>query len=267
MHRVEHVMGFPVSLRIDDAYVPGGLADSVYAWLREVDDTFSPFKAHSEVSRLDRGEIGPGEIGADLAEVLDLCERYRIASGGAFDARLPGRGLDPCAVVKGWSVQRAADLLAAAGVRRFCLNAGGDVVVAGGPWRVGIRHPEHADQVCAVLELTEGAVATSALYERGEHIVDGRTGLPATGLLSVTVCAPTLTEADATATAAFAMGPEGRHLGGRPGGLRGARSGPGAPGAAYGGVAGRLRTRSPSVPVGSRQEPDVGRQILETLRV
>ncbi|MFJ4471787.1 FAD:protein FMN transferase [Streptomyces sp. NPDC089424] len=209
MRRVEHVMGFPVSLRIDDEHVPQGLADAVYAWLREVDDRFSPFKPHSEVSRLDRGEIGRDDVSPDLAVVLDVCERYRVASGGAFDARLPGRGLDPCAVVKGWSVQRAAEMLRAAGVRRFCLNAGGDVVVAGGPWRVGVRHPERADRLCTVLELTEGAVATSAPYERGEHILDGRTGRPATGLLSVTVVAPTLTEADALATAAFAMGPEG----------------------------------------------------------
>ncbi|MFE6364452.1 FAD:protein FMN transferase [Streptomyces sp. NPDC057806] len=209
MRRVEHVMGFPVSLRVDDEVVPGEAVDAVFAWLREVDERFSPFREDSEVSRLDRGEIGPGGISADLAEVLGLCEEYRTATGGAFDARLPGRGLDPCAVVKGWSVQRGAELLRAAGVRRFCLNAGGDVVAAGGPWRVGVRHPERADRLCAVLEITDGAVATSALYERGAHILDGRTGRPARGLLSVTVVADTLTEADSTATAAFAMGPEG----------------------------------------------------------
>jgi thiamine biosynthesis lipoprotein len=60
-----------------------------------------------------------------------------------------------------------------------------------------------------VLELRDGAVATSARYERGDHIIDGRTGRPATGLLSMTVVAPTLTEADTVATAAFAMGTEG----------------------------------------------------------
>ncbi|MEU6551142.1 FAD:protein FMN transferase [Streptomyces sp. NPDC046915] len=209
MRRVEQVMGFPVSLRIDDERIPEGVADAVFDWLREVDTRFSPFKRDSEVSRLDRGELGPGELSDDLTEVLGLCEEYRTATGGAFDARLPGRGLDPCAVVKGWSVQRAAELLAAAGVRRFCLNAGGDVVAAGGPWRVGIRHPEHADRLCAVLAVTDAAVATSGRYERGDHIVDGRTGRPATGLLSLTVVAPTLTEADATATAAFALGEEG----------------------------------------------------------
>ncbi|MFI6930909.1 FAD:protein FMN transferase [Streptomyces sp. NPDC050287] len=207
MRRVEQVMGFPVSLRIDDESVPESAADAVFAWLNEADVRFSPFKPDSEVSRLDRGELS--DIGEDLTEILGLCEHYRTATGGAFDARLPGRGLDPCAVVKGWSVQRAAELLAAAGARRFCLNAGGDVVAAGGPWRVGVRHPDHADRLCTVLELTDGAVATSARYERGDHIIDGRTGRPATGLLSLTVVAPTLTEADAVATAAFAMGTEG----------------------------------------------------------
>jgi thiamine biosynthesis lipoprotein len=209
MRRVEQVMGFPVSLRIDDENTSEKTADPVFAWLREVDARFSPFRADSEVSRLDRGELTPHELSPDLTEVLGLCEEYRVATGGAFDVRLPGRGLDPCAMVKGWSVQRAAKLLSGRGTSRFCLNAGGDVVAAGGPWRVGVRHPERADQLCTVLEITDGAVATSARYERGDHILDGRTGRPATGLLSVTVVAPSLTEADATATAAFAMGAQG----------------------------------------------------------
>ncbi|MFJ9582538.1 FAD:protein FMN transferase [Streptomyces acidicola] len=209
MRRVEHVMGFPVSLRVDDADVPEAAVDAVFAWLHEVDARFSPFRPDSEVSRLDRGEQSGDDLSADLREVLDLCEHYRTATGGAFDVRLPGRGLDPCAVVKGWSVQRAAELLTAAGAERFCLNAGGDVAAAGGPWRIGVRHPERADRLCTVLEITDGAVATSARYERGDHIVDGRTGRPATGLLSMTIVAPTLTEADSVATAAFAMGTEG----------------------------------------------------------
>ncbi|MET7570275.1 FAD:protein FMN transferase [Streptomyces sp. NPDC005492] len=209
MRRVEHVMGFPVSLRVDDEGIGEETADGLFTWLREVDARFSPFRPDSEVCRYDRGELQLPDLSPDLTKVLDLCEQYRLATGGAFDVRLPGRPLDPCAVVKGWSVQRAADLLTAAGARRFVLNAGGDVVVAGGPWRVGVRHPEHADQLCAVLELTDGAVATSARYERGDHIIDGRTGRPATGLLSLSVVADSLTEADATATAAFAMGTEG----------------------------------------------------------
>ncbi|CAL9404160.1 FAD:protein FMN transferase [Streptomyces sp. enrichment culture] len=209
MRRVEHVMGFPVSLRVDDEDFPAAAADGLFAWLREVDARFSPFREDSEVCRLDRGELDPDRLSPHLTEVLGLGERYRTATGGAFDVRLPGRRLDPCAVVKGWSVQKGAELLRAAGARRFCLNAGGDVVAAGGPWRVGVRHPEHAGRLCAVVPLTDGAVATSARYARGDHILDGRTGRPSTGLLSLTVTARTLTEADAVATAAFALGADG----------------------------------------------------------
>lgn len=97
MNRVEHVMGLPVSLRIDDTYVPGDIADAVFAWLHEADARFSPFKPDSEVSRLNHGELSPAGISADLAHVLDLGEGYLRASGGTFDMRLPGRGIDPCA--------------------------------------------------------------------------------------------------------------------------------------------------------------------------
>lgn len=204
---VQHLMGFPVSVDLRDGDRPD--ADRVFAWLHEVDLRFSPFRIDSEVSR-----YGSEEPSDDLREILALCDGYERRSGGAFRAWLPGRSLDPCAVVKGWSVQRAAEMLRAAGVTRFCLNAGGDVVTAGEPspgqpWRVGIRHPDNAQQVTAVLGIRDGAVATSAAYERGQHIYDGRTGLPAFGLLSVTVHAPDLTTADATATAAFALGVDG----------------------------------------------------------
>ncbi|HWD05651.1 MAG TPA: FAD:protein FMN transferase [Amycolatopsis sp.] len=211
---VEHVMGLPVSLDLrDEGDFTGAVADA-FAWLHEVDARFSPFRAESEVCRHDRGELAAGDLSADFKEVLDLCAHYEKLSGGAFSARLPGRGLDPSGVVKGWAVQRAADRLHAAGARRFCLNAGGDVVTAGEPepgrpWHVGIRHPERADSVCAVVASRDGAIATSATYERGPHILDGRTGRPATGLLSVTVAAVDLTHADSLATATFALGTDG----------------------------------------------------------
>jgi thiamine biosynthesis lipoprotein len=74
---------------------------------------------------------------------------------------------------------------------------------------VGIQHPRRPDRLAAVLEAQGLAVATSGAYERGEHIVDPHTGLPPAGVLSVTVIGPHLGEADAFATAAFAMGAAG----------------------------------------------------------
>ena len=207
MRHVDQVMGMPVSVDVRD---PVDIAP-LYADLRRVDARFSPFKPDSEVSRYGRGEVD--EVSADLAEVLGICRHYERISFGAFTAN-PGGSFDPSGVVKGWAVQRAADRLRAGGARRFCVNAGGDVVAVGEPkpgqpWRVGIRHPELADRMCAVLGVRDMAVATSATYERGEHIVDGRTGLPARGLLSVTIVAADLTTADCVATTAFAMGRPG----------------------------------------------------------
>ncbi|MFD9962211.1 FAD:protein FMN transferase [Amycolatopsis sp. NPDC058986] len=211
---VEQVMGLPVSLDLRDPGDFSAAIEKAYAWLHDVDDRFSPFKPGSEVCRYDRGELSTTDLSGDMLEVLELCAYYERLSGGAFSARLPGRSLDPCAVVKGWAVQRAADILRAFGAETFCLNAGGDVVTSGEPepgrpWRVGIRHPDAPGAVCAVVASRGGAVATSAAYERGEHILDGRSGRPATGLLSVTVVAADLVTADALATAAFAMGTDG----------------------------------------------------------
>jgi thiamine biosynthesis lipoprotein len=212
--RVEHIMGLPISIDIRDDHDFTRAVNHAFAWLREADERFSPFKVDSEVRRFDRGELMAYELSVDLREILEICARYETASGGAFKAKLPGRGLDPSAVVKGWAVQRASNSLRSAGAQRFCVNAGGDVITVGEPepgrpWRVGIRNPDQTDTVCAVLGSRDGAVATSATYERGAHILDGRTGLPPTSLLSVTITAPDLTTADATATAAFAMGTEG----------------------------------------------------------
>ncbi|NBH03308.1 FAD:protein FMN transferase, partial [Amycolatopsis sp. SID8362] len=151
--RVEQIMGLPISLDLRDGEDFAEVVDDVFAWFHDVDARFSPFKADSEVSRYDRGELAAAELSDDLLEVLELCAYYEQLSGGAFRARLPGRGLDPCAVVKGWAVQRAADMLKAEGATTFCLNAGGDVVTAGEPepgrpWRVGVRHPEQPLAVC-----------------------------------------------------------------------------------------------------------------------
>ena len=155
----------------------------------------------------------------DVRSILAMCEALRVDSGGVFDARAAGPDgrLDPSGLVKGWAVQRAAELLSAHGCRAFAIDAGGDVVVAGGgrlpsPWRVGIRHPDRADRVAAVVTVADGAVATSGTYERGAHL-RRPSGVPPTGAVgsvrSMTVIGPDLIWADAYATAAFLMGRSG----------------------------------------------------------
>ena len=198
-------MGMPVAVTVRDPAAEPADLDPVFAWLRDVDARFSPYRRSSEISRLDRGELALADAHPDVRDVLARCEALRAGTRGAFDARATGR-LDPCGLVKGWAVDRAAERLRAGS---FCIDAGGDVLVRGGPWRVGVRHPRRRDRLAAVLELDRGAVATSAAYERGGHVLDPRTGRPPRGVLSVTVTAADLATADAWATAAFAMGESG----------------------------------------------------------
>jgi len=214
--RVEHIMGTVISIDLRDRAIDAGLAETAFEWLREVDERFSTYQPQSEISRLGRGELTVEEGHTDVGEVLSLCEDLREETAGVFNAcrcRRDGR-LDPSGVVKGWAVERAAAILERGGARNFCLNAGGDVVIRGEPepgraWRIGIRHPHDAGAVAAVVHGNHLAAATSGAYERGDHIVDARTGMPARGLLSLTVCGPSLTVADAYATAGFAMGTAG----------------------------------------------------------
>src|SRR5919112_4971373 len=121
---VRHIMGMPIGI---DA--PGVDVEPAFAWLREVDAVFSPYREDSEISRLDRGEIALADCRPEVDEVLMRCRALHAATGGYFSVRPNGR-LDPSGLVKGWAIDGAARKLAAA--ERFCINAGGDVLVRGG---------------------------------------------------------------------------------------------------------------------------------------
>jgi thiamine biosynthesis lipoprotein len=207
-------MGTGATLVLCDP-VPTGraqqLADEVFAWLHEVDQRFSTYRADSEVSRLDRGEIALAGCSADLRHVLARCADLWRATDGYFDAYATGR-LDPSGYVKGWSVQVASQRLSAAGAVNHLLDAGGDILARGRPapgeqWQIGVRHPWEPTSVCWVLSGTDIAVATSGTYERGLHVIDPHTGEKPAALRSVTVVGRNLAIADAYATAAIAMGP------------------------------------------------------------
>ncbi len=218
-HHVEHVMGTAVSFDVRDHVADsGGLAEAV-AWLHHVDRTFSPYIEDSPISRLGRGEITLDDVDDEIADVLLMCEWLNDETEGAFDAfAIPapnGTTLDPSGLVKGWSIERAATILQRHGHTDFTINAGGDIVIRGesapaAPWTVGVRHPGDRDLLAIVLDVTgPAAIATSATYERGAHIIDPRTGEPTTELASVTVVGPDLTWVDAYATAVFVMGLDG----------------------------------------------------------
>lgn len=218
IRRVESIMGTAVSIDVREPLVDPDVLDAVFEHLRDVDARFSTYRSDSEISRLGRGELAESDSSLDVRQVLAACDHLASVTDGAFDARghRADGTIDPTGYVKGWALEEAAWLIDDAGGRNYWMNAGGDIVARGGPepgraWRIGIRHPDLAGEVAAVLEVRDRAVATSGAYERGDHIVDPRSGEAPPALRSVTVVGPGLAFTDAYATAIFVMGLPGLH--------------------------------------------------------
>jgi thiamine biosynthesis lipoprotein len=216
VRHAEEVMGTVFSFDVrggEPGAVRAALEEAV-AGLHRVDEVFSTYRDDSQISRLARGELTLGECDPEVAEVLELGAEAERLSDGWFSTTYQGR-LDPTGIVKGWSAERAARLILAAGATGVSVNGGGDVQLLGvpgpqRPWRVGVSDPIRPGGLAAVISaagMDELAVATSGTAERGTHIVDPSTGRSAiSDLVAVTVVAPQLTWADCWATAAFAMG-------------------------------------------------------------
>lgn len=162
----------------------------------------------------------PTDSDVDRARALVDYTRVEVSPQSL---RLPveGMALGLGGIAKGYAVDRAAGVLRDRGIERFYIDGGGDIRVGGGangrPWRVGIRDPRGGpDDLVSVVAMNDAAVVTSGDYERFRmvegvryhHIIDPRTGRPATSCTSVTVVADSAEWADAMATAVFVLGPE-----------------------------------------------------------
>jgi thiamine biosynthesis lipoprotein len=207
---VEHCMGtaFTIDIRSPGSWT-GAVAD-VVGWLHQVDTVFSTYQPGSDINRIQRGELRVERAHPDVGRVLELCAQVQVATGGAFTAMPRGR-LDPTGLVKGWAVERASLLLRGHGAVDHAVNGGGDLQLAGSaapgrPWVVGISDPRDRARIVSTVAGRDFAVATSGLAERGRHILDPFTARPARALASATVVGPSLTFADAYATAAFVLG-------------------------------------------------------------
>jgi thiamine biosynthesis lipoprotein len=150
-----------------------------------------------------------------MQEILAIAARTMKETHGYFDIRRPDGSLDPSGVVKGWAIRNAADLIRAAGVRNFYVEAGGDIQTggvnaAGESWTVGIRNPFNQREIVKAIRPQGRGVATSGSYVRGQHIYDPfRPGQRLDDIVSLTVVGGDVLEADRFATAAFAMGRAG----------------------------------------------------------
>jgi thiamine biosynthesis lipoprotein len=214
MRRAEPVMGTVVSLHVRPGRAPSEVVYLALAEARDrlhrADAVFSTWKSESPLSRYRRGEIELHEGPAEMAEVLQRCEKAKDLSGGWFDPWSAPGGVDPTGLVKGWAAARALAALRDAGVAAAVVNAGGDVGVFGRPgatrpWRIGIQNPFDRSTLVAVVE-PQSAVATSGCYERGLHVYDPFRREASAAVASATVTGPELDLADALATGLVAGG-------------------------------------------------------------
>lgn len=207
-------MGMPITVDVGDA--PGeALVDRVFDYFAKIDHRFSTFRADSETSAINRGDIPVRDWSSQMRDVMALAEQTRNETGGYFDIRRPDGSLDPSGIVKGWAIRNAADIVRRDGVSDFFIEAGGDIQssgrnASGRDWSVGIRNPFDADEIIKLVYPRGRGVATSGTYVRGQHIYNPHGhGGSITDIVSLTVIGPDVLEADRFATAAFAMGRDG----------------------------------------------------------
>lgn len=160
----------------------------------------------------------------DAIDALRALIGWSRVERGDKTIRLPvaGMELDFGGIGKEYAADRAANLLAAHGLRHALVNLGGDLRALGTqgdgrPWRIGIREPRPAPgkpPAIASVDLADAALATSGDYERYfevdgvryAHILDARTGWPVAHWRSVSVVAPLAVVAGSCATIAMLLG-------------------------------------------------------------
>jgi thiamine biosynthesis lipoprotein len=120
---------------------------------------------------------------------------------------------------KGYAADSAKRVLQNIGIDHGIVNAAGDLVTwgnesTGKPWTIGIADPGQSDRPFSALNISNMAIATSGNYEkyvtingrRYSHTIDPKTGLPVSGIKSVSIICPSAELADALATPVIIMG-------------------------------------------------------------
>jgi len=146
--------------------------------------------------------------------------KFDSAAGTIHFARR-GMRIDLGGIAKGYAVDQAMAVLRARGVKNALVDASGNMMSLGTPpasehWRIGLRDPRDRVPYFARVWLDGDAISTSANYEqfvakdgkRYGHILDPRTGQPASGLLAVTVVAADATTTDSWDTPLYVLGLE-----------------------------------------------------------
>lgn len=205
------------------------------------EECFTILKRSLDISRLSKGDfditIGPLKklyrfkndqfafpSAVAVQEVLDKVGYHKVQLSDATQTvrfMAEGMQISFAAIGKGYAADRVKALWTSAGVTSGYINASGDLCAFGHkpdgePWTIGIAHPDRPSETLFYLPLQDAAVATSGDYEqhfvyegkRYSHNINPHTGLPLSGIKSVSVFAPAAELADALATVVYVKGVE-----------------------------------------------------------
>lgn len=213
MKSTRFLMGMPITVEIAEKKAAKKDITNVFNYFVSIDNRFSTYKKDSEISKINSGLVSLKNASSEMQEVFALSEQTKKETNGYFDIFYSGN-YDPSGLVKGWAIQNAANILEKKGFKNFYIDGGGDIQVVGKntigkPWRVGIKNPFQQDKNVKVLEIVDMAVATSGNYIRGNHIYSPKENKKIHDIVSLTVIARNIYDADRMCTGAFAMGRKG----------------------------------------------------------
>lgn len=150
-----------------------------------------------------------------IKSALELIGMEKVEERNAALILRPDVGLDWGAIAKGFGIDLASKSLVRMGISNGFINAGGDLYCWGNnpsdqSWNIGLKHPRESGFL-GVLSISDLGAATTGDYQRYfvkngiryHHVFDPRTGYPAQGKQSVTVCGPETLICDALSTALF----------------------------------------------------------------
>jgi thiamine biosynthesis lipoprotein len=194
-----------------------GLLAAVFDWSERTDGAFDP----TVLPLVRAWDLrGPGRIPDEAALTRALAAtgrgRFHFDSGTGRTMRLSAdAGIDEGAWGKGYALDRAASALRRCGVAEALLDLGGQIAAVGRA-TVAVADPRDRARTAVMLSVEDESVSTSGNSERGRtvngrrigHLLDPRTGQPATDFGSATAVAPSGLSADVLSTAFFVLGPE-----------------------------------------------------------
>lgn len=160
-----------------------------------------------------------GDIARRMVRLINYRNIILEKEAGTVFLKERGMRIGFGGIGKGYAAERAKMVMKELGVGSGIVNASGDLTTwghqpDGRPWTIGIVNPNATQQIFSYINVTDMAVATSGNYEKYilidgkkySHTIDPRTGLPVTGIKSVTIIAPNAELADAMATPVMIMG-------------------------------------------------------------